>query len=294
MKNRRTMLFMPGNNPGMLVSADILGADSIIFDLEDSVSLDQKDAARNLVRNALSFLEFENSEISVRINPVDTPYWESDLEAIIPTGISAIVVPKASVDAVNSVEQKIHYIQKANNLMNDVKLLMLVESAAGIVNLSSIAKASENIVALLLGGEDFSVDMGIRRTRLAKELEYARYSLTTVAHAFGLDSLDTPFTDIDDLEGLRLDTEFSKSIGFSGRLVINPRQIEEIHKLFSPTLAEIENAEAILIAAKEAEKEGLGVFSYRGKMVDMPVIKRASALYNSAVKWGLVKSGGNK
>ncbi len=285
---------MPGNNPGMLVSADILGADSIIFDLEDSVSLDQKDAARNLVRNALSFLEFENSEISVRINPVDTPYWESDLEAIIPTGISAIVVPKASVDAVNSVEQKIHYIQKANNLMNDVKLLMLVESAAGIVNLSSIAKASENIVALLLGGEDFSVDMGIRRTRLAKELEYARYSLTTVAHAFGLDSLDTPFTDIDDLEGLRLDTEFSKSIGFSGRLVINPRQIEEIHKLFSPTLAEIENAEAILIAAKEAEKEGLGVFSYRGKMVDMPVIKRASALYNSAVKWGLVKSGGNK
>ncbi|AAS12149.1 CoA ester lyase [Treponema denticola] len=289
MKNRRSMLFMPGNNPGMLVSADILGADSIIYDLEDAVSLDEKDSARTLVRNALSFLKFTHSEITVRINPIDSPYWEKDLEAIIPVLPDGIVIPKASVDAVHSVEQKINEIKKAHNITKNFSFLMLVESARGIMDVNSIAKASSLIQGLLLGGEDYSVDMGIQRTRLSKELEYARFSLTTAAHAYGLDSLDTPFTDVEDFEGLRLDTAFSKSIGFSGRLVINPRQVEEIHKIFSPSSAEIERAEAILQAAEEAKQKGLGVFSFKGKMVDLPVIKRAQALYDSAKNWGLIK-----
>lgn len=289
MKNRRSMLFMPGNNPGMLVSADILGADSIIYDLEDAVALDEKDSARTLVRNALSFLKFTHSEITVRINPIDSPYWEKDLEAIIPVLPDGIVIPKASVDAVHSVEQKINEIKKAHNITKNFSFLMLVESARGIMDVNSIAKASPLIQGLLLGGEDYSVDMGIQRTRLSKELEYARFSLTTAAHAYGLDSLDTPFTDVEDFEGLRLDTAFSKSIGFSGRLVINPRQVEEIHKIFSPSSAEIERAEAILQAAEEAKQKGLGVFSFKGKMVDLPVIKRAQALYDSAKNWGLIK-----
>ena len=289
MKNRRSMLFMPGNNPGMLVSADILGADSIIYDLEDAVSLEEKDSARTLVRNALSFLKFTHSEITVRINPIDSPYWEKDLEAIIPVLPDGIVIPKASVDAVHSVEQKINEIKKAQNITKNFSFLMLVESARGIMDVNSIAKASSLIQGLLLGGEDYSVDMGIQRTRLSKELEYARFSLTTAAHAYGLDSLDTPFTDVEDFEGLRLDTAFSKSIGFSGRLVINPRQVEEIHKIFSPSSAEIERAEAILQAAEEAKQKGLGVFSFKGKMVDLPVIKRAQALYDSAKNWGLIK-----
>ncbi|EMB42374.1 MULTISPECIES: HpcH/HpaI aldolase/citrate lyase family protein [Treponema] len=289
MKNRRSMLFMPGNNPGMLVSADILGADSIIYDLEDAVSLDEKDSARTLVRNALSFLKFTHSEITVRINPIDSPYWEKDLETIIPVLPDGIVIPKASVDAVHSVEQKINEIKKAHNITKNFSFLMLVESARGIMDVNSIAKASSLIQGLLLGGEDYSVDMGIQRTRLSKELEYARFSLTTAAHAYGLDSLDTPFTDVEDFEGLRLDTAFSKSIGFSGRLVINPRQVEEIHKIFSPSSAEIERAEAILQAAEEAKQKGLGVFSFKGKMVDLPVIKRAQALYDSAKNWGLIK-----
>ena len=289
MKNRRSMLFMPGNNPGMLVSADILGADSIIYDLEDAVSLDEKDSARTLVRNALSFLKFTHSEITVRINPIDSPYWEKDLEAIIPVLPDGIVIPKASVDAVHSVEQKINEIKKAHNITKNFSFLMLVESARGIMDVNSIAKASSLIQGLLLGGEDYSVDMGIQRTRLSKELEYARFSLTTAAHAYGLDSLDTPCTDVEDFEGLRLDTAFSKSIGFSGRLVINPRQVEEIHKIFSPSSAEIERAEAILQAAEEAKQKGLGVFSFKGKMVDLPVIKRAQALYDSAKNWGLIK-----
>lgn len=289
MKNRRSMLFMPGNNPGMLVSADILGADSVIFDLEDAVALAEKDAARNLVRSALRTLHFEHSELTVRINPIDSPYWEADLEAIVPENPAAIVVPKASVNAVHTVEDKIRDIVKTRHLSATPKIIMLVESAYGIMDLQAIAGASQNIDALLLGGEDFSVDMGIQRTRLSKELEYARFKLATVAHAFQLDSLDTPFTDVDDMEGLRLDTQFSKSIGFSGRLLINPRQVEDVHEIFSPTQAEIENAIGILTANEDAKKQGLGVFSYHGKMVDLPVIKRATALYKSAVAWGLIK-----
>ena len=289
MKNRRSMLFMPGNNPGMLISADILGADSVIYDLEDAVSLDEKDAARILVKNALSFLEFTHSEITVRINPIDSPYWEQDLEAVIPVLPDGIVVPKASVEAVLAVEQKIADIKKEHGIQKDFALLMLIESAKGIMDADAIAKASPAIEALLLGGEDYSVDMGIKRTRLSKELEYARFTLTTAAHAYGLDSLDTPFTDIEDFEGLKLDTAFSKSIGFSGRLVINPRQVEDIHAVFSPTQEEIERAQALLAAAEEARQQGLGVFSFKGKMVDLPVIKRAEALTKSARAWGLIK-----
>lgn len=289
MKNRRSMLFMPGNNPGMLVSADILGADSVIFDLEDAVALTEKDAARTLVCNALKTLPFENSEITVRINPIDSPYWEADLEAIAPcAAVQSIVVPKASVNAVTSVEQKLAQVCQKAGRTQVPKMLMLVESAYGIMDLQAIAGSSKNIDALLLGGEDFSVDMGIQRTRLSKELEYARFKLATVAHAFQIDSLDTPFTDVDDNEGLRLDTQFSKSIGFSGRLLINPRQVEDVHHIFSPTEAEIQNAIAVLHENEKAKAAGLGVFSYKGKMVDLPVIKRAQALYDSAVAWGLI------
>lgn len=289
MKNRRSMLFMPGNNPGMLVSADVLGADSVIYDLEDAVSLDEKDAARNLVGNALSFLQFEHSEITVRINPIDSPYWEKDLETVIPKMPDGIIVPKASQNAAKAVEQKIAEIKKPLGITKEIKLFMLVESARGIMDLNSIAKASPSVEALLLGGEDYSVDMGIQRTKKSKELEYARFALTTAAHAYQLDSLDTPFTDVEDFEGLREDTAFSKSIGFSGRLIINPRQVEQVHKIFSPAKHEIENALGILSAAAAAKEKGLGVFSFKGKMVDLPVIKRAEAMIDAAKKWGLIK-----
>lgn len=289
MKNRRSMLFMPGNNPGMLVSADILGADSVIYDLEDAVSQDEKDAARNLVGNALSFLQFEHSEITVRINPIDSPYWEKDLESVIPKEPDGIVVPKASCNAAKTVEQKITELKKSFGIKKDFKLFMLMESAQGIMDINAIAKASPLIEGLLLGGEDYSADMGIQRTKKSKELEYARFTLTTAAHAHQLDSLDTPFTDVEDFDGLREDTAFSKSIGFCGRLIINPRQIEDVHKIFSPSKHEIEQALAILAAAKNAKEKGLGVFSFKGKMVDLPVIKRADAMVNAAKKWRIIK-----
>ncbi len=280
---------MPGNNPGMLTSADCLEADCIIFDLEDAVSLKEKDAARILVREALEFLPLEGVEVTVRVNPIDSPYWKDDLEVIIPSKPDGIVIPKASVESVKTMALEIERLEKLHGIEKEIKLLLIIESAMGLMDIRNIIESSKRIEAILLGAEDLSSDMGIKRTKGSKEIEYARYLVATAARAYGIDALDTPFTDIDDFEGLEEDTKFAKSIGFGGRLAINPRQIETIHQVFSPTMEEIEEAKMILMEAEEAEKKGLGVFSYKGKMVDLPVIKRAEQTVSSAEKWGIMR-----
>lgn len=286
---RRSLLFMPGNNPGMLTSSDILGADTLVFDLEDAVSLQEKDAARTLVREALFFLRFTDSEVTVRINPTDSPYWKEDLSQMVPARPQGIVIPKATASSVKLVEEEVVRLEHRYNLKEKLFFILIVESAWGLFDLQSTLKASDRIQGLILGGEDFTSDMGIKRTRDSHELLYARYQIATAARAYNLDAVDTPYTDIEDLEGLKEDTAFAKSIGFTGRLAINPRQVETLHEVFSPTALEIEEAESILLEAREAEKKGLGVFSYKGKMVDLPVIRRAERTMESARKWGLVR-----
>lgn len=288
MKNLRTMLFMPGNNPGMLVSADILEADAIIYDLEDAVSIDQKDAARDLVSNALENLEFNNSLVTVRINPTDSPFWKKDIKKILKSNLDALVIPKASKKSIKKVEKYVDKICKKENIENKFRFYALIESTQGVINAKKIAKASDKIDGLLLGGEDYSVDLGVERSQSSKELAYARYVIATVAKAYGLNAIDTPYTDIDDIEGLVEETKFVKSIGFNGRLVVGPRQVPTINEIFAPKKEEIENAQAILKLRDEAEKEGLGVFSFKGKMVDKPVISRAENLIKAAEEWGLI------
>lgn len=273
----------------MLTSADCLEADSIIFDLEDAVSLKEKDAARILVREAMAFLPLEGVEVTVRVNPLDSPYWKEDLMSIIPAKPDGIVIPKASVESVKTMVREIERLEVIHGIEKKVRLLLIIESAMGLMDLRNIIESSDRIDAILLGAEDLSSDMGIKRTKASKEIEYARYLVATAARAYGIDALDTPYTDIDDLEGLEEDTLFAKSIGFGGRLAINPRQIVTIHQVFSPTADEIEEAQIILMEAQEAEEKGLGVFSYKGKMVDLPVIKRAEQIVRSAEKWGLIR-----
>jgi len=285
--SRRSLLFIPGNNPGMLTSVDVLGADMVVMDLEDAVSLDEKDAARVLVREALGFLKFRHSETGVRVNPLDSPYWLADLEAIVPARPAALIIPKASVEAVLTMDREIDRIRRERGIEQEIRCIVIIETAMGLVEIRDIAACSRRIDALILGAEDLTSDMGIKRTKSGKEIEYARYVVATTARAFRMDAIDTPYTDIDDVEGLQADTAFSKSIGFTGRLAINPRQVDPIQELFSPSPAEIEEANAVLQAAARARQEGLGVFSHRGKMVDLPVIRRAETLMTSAKKWGL-------
>lgn len=286
--SKRTLLFMPGNNPGMLISADVLGADMAVFDLEDAVSLDEKDAARTLVRNALKTLNFAKSEVGVRVNPTDSPYWEEDLEAIVPMAPDAIVIPKASVESVIEVENRIEEIRKREGIEKQIPTFLLIESAMSIMTIMDICRASKLFVGLILGGEDYSSSMGIERSAKSKELEYARFTLATAARAFEVDGIDTPYTDIENIEGLMEDTKFSKSIGLSGRLLISPRHVRYVHQVLSPTEKEIEEATEILAENERAKAEGLGVFSYKGKMVDAPVIKRAENTVRNAKNWGLI------
>jgi len=287
--NRRSLLFMPGNNPGMLTTADVLGADTIVFDLEDAVSLNEKDSARTLVKEALSFLRFTHSEVSVRINPFDSPYWQDDLKFIVAAKPDSIVIPKASVESVRAMEAEMNRLKGLYGIDKDIRFILIIETAMGLVDIKNIVESSHLIDGLILGAEDLSSDLGIRRSKSNKEIEYARYVIATTARAFRIDAIDTPYTDIDDFEGLARDTAFAKSLGFCGRLAINPRQVETLHEVFSPAKEDINEALAILQEADEASKMGLGVFSYKGKMVDLPVIKRAENTIASAKRWGLIR-----
>lgn len=288
MKKLRSMLFMPGNNPGMLVSADLLEADAFIYDLEDAVSIKEKDAARDLVSNVLESLNYKNSLVTVRMNPIDSPFWEEDLRAILKKNLNSIIIPKASVEAVKEVENFIINYCKENDLEDQFRFFMLCESASAILDLENIASASDRIDGLLFGGEDYSLDMGVERTKDSVELRYARYRIATVARAYNINAIDTPYTDLDNFAGLKKDTEFSKAIGFNGRLVVGPRQVNNVNSLYSPKKEEIKNSIEILEAAKEAESRGEGVFSFNGKMVDKPVMDRAKKLVESAKEWGLI------
>lgn len=288
-KLRRTMLFMPGNNPGMLQNAGILGADSIILDLEDAVSVTEKDSARILLINAIKNIDFYNSEVVVRINPLSTEFGLEDLDVIARVKPDAIMVPKATVDDIQLVCNKLKDIEKEEGIeAGSIKLFPLIESAFGIENIYDILKSSDRIVGMLLGAEDLTADLGIKRTREGEEIFYARNRVAMACRALKISAIDTPFADMEDTQGFINDITKAKSLGLTGKAAINPRQIDIIHDVFAPKDGEITYAKRVMIAQEEAKKEGKGVFSLDGKMVDAPIIARAQNILNSAKLAGLI------
>ena len=273
---RRTMLFMPGNNPGMLQNAGILGADSIILDLEDAVSLTEKDSARILVREAIKNIDYSNVEVVVRINPFTTEFAIKDIDVIARVGPDALMIPKATEEELKDINEMLINIEIEEGFeKGSIKLFPIVETAYGVENVYSIIKSSNRIAGILLGGEDLTSDLGIKRTKEGEEVFYARNRVAIACRAMKVDSIDTPFTDTNDLEGLEKDTWKAKSLGLTGKAAINPRQIDAIHSVYAPTAEEIKHAKRVLEAMEEAEAEGKGVFSLDGKMVDAPIINRA-------------------
>ncbi|AWI07293.1 HpcH/HpaI aldolase/citrate lyase family protein [Clostridium drakei] len=286
---RRTMLFMPGNNPGMLQSAPILGADSVILDLEDAVSLTEKDSARRLVSEAIKVIDYSAVELVVRVNPLDTEYGPKDIDTIARVKPDALMIPKATEEQLEAIDKMLSKIESEEKFEdNHIKLIPIVETAYGLENVYSIIKASKRVVGVLLGAEDLTSDFGIKRTKEGEEIFYARNRVSTACRASRVDAIDTPFTDTNDYEGLRKDTFKAKSIGFTGKSSINPRQIDTIHSVFEPTEAEIKHAVRVLEARDEAKAKGLGVFSLDGKMVDAPVINRAVTTVELAKLLGLI------
>lgn len=285
---RRSMLFMPGNNAGMLLNADILGADAVILDLEDAVSPAEKDAARILVRNAIKTLGYQ-CEVCVRINSIDTAFWKRDLEAIMPLRPSLIMPPKiSSAQDVLTVDAYMSQLEDALGMeRNTVRLIPLIETALGVENAFAIAGSSPRVAAMLLGGEDLTADLQCKRTKEGKEIFYSRSRIVVAARAAGVDCYDTPFTDVNDDEGLRADAAFAKALGFTGKSAISPRHVTSINEIFSPTKADIEYAEEVMETIRLAKEQGKGVVSLRGKMIDAPIVTRARQVLEMAEAMGV-------
>lgn len=280
---RRSMLFLPGNSPNILLNADFLGSDSIILDLEDAVAPTEKDASRILVRNAITSLGYTR-EVIVRINPVESPYWQKDLRAIIPVKPDMIMPTKVGCAAdIKIVADFITQLEKEFGMKEGgVKMIPLIETALGVENAYEIASADPRVTAIFLGGEDFTADMRCKRTKEGTEIFYARSRMVLAARAAGVDVYDTPWTDVEDYDGLIEDAKFAKSLGFTGKSSISPRHIPFINEVFSPTEEEIQYARDVFACIEKAKAEGKGVVSLRGKMIDAPIVARARQVLEAA------------
>jgi len=285
----RSMLFLPGNNPNMLINGNCLGADAVIFDLEDAVSPAEKDAARILVRNTMRYMDFTGCGRIVRINSIDTPYWRKDLDQIMPYKPDLILLPKSgsAADVLAADAYMTELEEKLGFEANTVGLMPLIETALGVENSFAIASSTKRIRALFLGAEDLTADLRCKRTKEGREIEYARTRLVVAARAAGVEVFDTPFTDVNDDEGIVVDAELAKALGFSGKASISPRHVEVINRVFSPTMAEIDYAYEVIEAIRIAKEQGKGAIALRGKMIDAPIVARAERTISMAVEMGL-------
>lgn len=273
---RRTMLFIPGNDPGMLRDCGIYGADSIMLDLEDSVSLTEKDAARFLVRSALQTMDYGETEVLVRINALEDGGLE-DLRAIVPLGKALIRLPKTeTAEDVLRCEQEIARLETQHGLEpGSTGMMAAIESAKGILNAYEIAVSSPRLVGIALGAEDYVTDLKTTRSLEGTELFFGRSVVLHAARAAGIAAIDCVYSNVDDEDGLVRQAKLIHTLGFDGKSVIHPRQIEPIHRVFTPTQKDIDKAVAVIRALQEARQKGSGVISLNGKMVDRPIVLRA-------------------
>lgn len=283
MKLRRSMMFVPGNNPGMIRDAAIYGADCLMFDLEDSVAITEKDAARYLVYNALTTIDYSPAEIVVRINDLESGLGIQDLEAIVRARPDVIRLPKtATAKDVTDCEKEIERIEKEAGIpVGSTGMMAAIESAEGVLNAPQIALASKRLIGIALGAEDYVTDLKTTRAD-GTELAFARGMIVNAARMAGIDALDTVYSDVNNEEGFLNEVNIIKKMGFSGKSVINPRQIEPLHRTFRPKQKDIDKALAIMEAIKEANAKGSGVASLKGKMIDKPVVARARYLLELA------------
>lgn len=280
---RRTMMFVPGNNAAMLRDAALYGADSIMFDLEDSVSLNEKDTARTLVHFALQTFDYSNVETVVRINSLDTT-GRLDIEAMVTAGVDVIRLPKTeTAQDIHDVEEVITEMEEKYGIPVGTTLMMAaIESATGVLNAREIAKASDRLIGIALGAEDYVTNLRTKRYPDGKELFFGRSMILHAAREAGIVAIDTVYSDVNNMEGFAEEVRMIKQLGFDGKSVINPRQIPVVHEIYAPTEEEIQHALEVIAAIKEAGARGSGVISLNGKMVDKPIVERAARVIELA------------
>ena len=289
MKLRRSMLFVPGANAAMISNTFIYKPDSIMFDLEDSVALAEKDTARMLVAHALQHPLYHELETVVRVNPLASEFGLLDLNAVVRAGTDIVRLPKTdSAQDIIDMDAAITAIEKdCGRAVGSTQLLAAIESAQGILAVNDIAKASPRLMGIALGAEDYVRNMKTERSPDGIELLFARSSILHAARANGLMAFDTVYSDARNEEGFLREASLIKQLGFDGKSLINPNQIVLIHNLFAPTQKEVDHAERVIAAAEEAERNGSGVVSLNGKMVDSPIIERAKLVLQRAAASGI-------
>ncbi|MBO1264524.1 citrate (pro-3S)-lyase subunit beta [Proteiniclasticum sp. SCR006] len=291
---RRTMMFVPASNAGMLRDAYIYGADSIMFDLEDSISLKEKDTSRFLVYQAVKTIDYGATETVVRINSLDMG-GKDDVHAMVRAGIDVIRLPKTETaqDILDVEEVILEAERQCGREEGSTRMMAAIEGPVGVLNALSIATASRRLIGIALGAEDYVTSMKTRRypERNSEEIFFARSMIVHAARAAGIAALDTVFSDVNDSETLRKETELIRQLGFDGKSVINPRQISIVNSVFTPTEKEIANAVAVMHAIEEAEAKGSGVIALNGKMIDKPIVERAERVLMLAEAAGVYRKG---
>ena len=277
MKLRRSMLFVPGSNAAMISNSFIYKPDAIMFDLEDSVALKEKDTARMLVAHALKHPLYQEIETMVRVNPLESEFGLTDLNAVVRAGVDVVRMPKTdTAQDVIDMDNAITEIEKAcGRELRSTKLLAAIESPLGITQANQIAAASDRLIGIALGAEDYVRNLKTERSPEGIELLFARCSILQAARAAGIQAFDTVYSNANDEEGFLAEASLIKQLGFDGKSLINPRQIEMLHNLFAPSQKDVDHANKVIEAAREAKAQGLGVVSLNGKMIDAPIIERA-------------------
>ncbi|WP_319238119.1 aldolase/citrate lyase family protein [uncultured Propionivibrio sp.] len=290
LKLRRSLLYVPGNMPSMLQNIPLFNCDAIQIDLEDAVPYSEKDAARILVRRFLEGYKDRNKEILVRINGLDTKWALDDLKTVLPALPDGIRLPKAdSPEVVERLDTLLtEYEEELGLPIGHFRILPSIETAEGVINAVQTARSSPRLIGLAFGAEDYTATMEIERTKGGEELFNARMNVLWGAKAAGIQAIDSIFADVNDMEALRKETELIKRLGFTGKCMVNPRQIDIIHDVFAPKQAEVDYALEVMDAIKRAREMGTGVISLKGKMIDRPVVVRAARVLNTARAHGMV------
>ena len=288
---RRTMMFLNAQKPGLIKDPYIYKPDSIMLDLEDAVAENQKDAARFSLYHALKEINYRGCERVVRINGLDTPYWEEDIHCAVAGGCDAIRIPKTeSALDVQRVETVVEECEKKYGIPEGHTLIMAaIESARGVMKALDICEASERLFGIALSGGDYTKDLQTHITGTGLELMGARQNMIIAARAAGVQCFDTVYTNLDDMEGFRHDVETIHLMGFDGKSIINPRQINIVHEIFTPTQKDIIFAEKVVKEIDEKKALGIGVFTVDGKMIDIAFYDGAKRTIELAKASGVYK-----
>ncbi len=290
-KARRTMMFAPANNPKMLMMAHLYGADCVIFDLEDAVKYDDKDAARDLLAEALKTINYGETEIFARINPLSTEFGKDDVKILVPAGLRKMRLAMCEKpEHVIELDELLTKVEEENGIeIGSCKIQCSLETPLAVMNAVSIATASKRVVSISFGAEDFTRTLGATRTKEGKEIFTARSMVVMAAAIAGVDAIDTVWSDLDDEIGFKEEVKTSLNMGFAGKSCIHPSQVKIVHEIFTPTKEELEKSLTIVEAAKNADINKGGVITVNGKMVDIPVIAKAEKIVRLAKSAGMIE-----